>query len=226
MKANLWHRRVAIVAAAFLLVSAVTGILWAYAAHLYLNDGYLKKKNAKRGPALSAVRITPQQAMQNTPAPANAESVTLRREGGNLVYEVQAMTGRKSTSILVDAISGIMLSPLSDTAAAAIAAEYVVGNPPLKKVTQLQNYRHNNGKIYPHVVVVVFEGKRVPEIILDRQSAAIVDEIDGARSFHAWVRKLHQFQFFGTKQELTIIPGLALIFLTLSGLWILKRRWS
>ncbi|MBS0617885.1 MAG: PepSY domain-containing protein [Spirochaetes bacterium] len=226
MKANLWHRRVAIVAAAFLLSTAVTGILWAYAAHLYLKDGYLKKKNTKRAPAFSTVRITPQQAMQNSPTPANVDNVSLRREGGSLLYEVQSKDGKKTTSILVDAISGVMISPLADAAAAAIAAEYVVGNPPVQKITQLANYRHSNGKVYPYVAVVVFAGRGLPEIIIDRQTAAIIDEVDGARRFHTWVRKLHQLQFFGTKKELTIIPGLALIFLTLSGLWILKRRWS
>ena len=47
MKTNLWHRRVAILSAGFLLLTAVTGILWAYAPHLYFKDGYLKKKNVK-----------------------------------------------------------------------------------------------------------------------------------------------------------------------------------
>lgn len=229
MNINLWHRRVAILSAGFLLLTAVTGILWAYAPHLYFKDGYLKKKSVPPGPALSDARLTPQQAMRLVAAQfANskgAEAVLLRVEGGHLLYEVQHRAEKAMQSALVDAVSGAVINPLNEELAVAIAAEYVAGNRRVKAAVQLENYRHRSGKLVPSVYRVAFVAPGNPEILIDRNSAAIVEDSDDSRAFHFWVMKLHQFQFFGTKKELTLIPGLALVLLILTGLLIWSRRF-
>ncbi|AFM12805.1 PepSY-associated TM helix domain-containing protein [Turneriella parva] len=223
-----WHRRIAILSAGFLLLTAVTGILWAYAPHLYFKEGYLKKKSLKAAPSLSAARLAPQEAIRLAEAAGKvgpAESVVLRAEGGRLVFEVVRREGKAAHSQLVDAISGEKLSPLDEKMAAAVAAEYVVGNPTLKNATVIDNYRHRSGKLVPSVYRVAFVASGNPEIYIDRNSAAIVEESDDARAFHFWVMKLHQLQFFGTKKELTLIPGLALILLVITGMLIWWRRY-
>lgn len=228
MKINLWHRRIAIVSAGFLLLTAITGILWAYAPHLYFKDGYLKKKGVRNGMPLSAARLTPQQAMQLAGATGQAkgvELVSLRNEGGRLVYEVVRRDGKAMQSQLLDAVSGERLSPLSHEMAAAVAAEYVAGNPPVKNAAAIDQYRHRSGKVITSVYRVAFAAPGNPEILIDRNSAAIVEESDNTRAFHFWVMKLHQLQFFGTKKELTLIPGLALLMLVATGLMIWFRRW-
>jgi uncharacterized iron-regulated membrane protein len=224
VKINLWHRRIAIVSAGFLLMTAITGILWAYAPHLYFKDGYLKKKGVRNGMPLTAARLTPQQALQLAGA-MGAESVSLRNEGGRLVYEVVRRDGKAHQSQLFDAVSGERLSPLSHEMAAAVAAEYVAGNPPLKDTAVIDHYRHRSGKVITSVYRVAFAAPGNPEIFIDRNSAAIVEENDNTRAFHFWVMKLHQLQFFGTKKELTLIPGLALLMLVTTGLIIWFRRW-
>lgn len=221
------HRRIAILSAGFLLLTAVTGILWAYAPHLYFKDGYLKKKHVKAAPALSAARLSPQEAIRLTEAAgiSPAESVILRAEGGRLVYEVVRREGKAAHSQLVDAVSGTKLSPLAEQIAAAVAAEYVVGNPTIKDAAIVDHYRHRSGKIVASVYRVRFSAPGNPEIFIDRNSAAIVEESDDARAFHFWVMKLHQLQFFGTKKELTLLPGLALVILVITGLLIWWRRF-
>jgi uncharacterized iron-regulated membrane protein len=225
---NLWHRRIAILSAGFLLLTAITGILWAYAPHLYFKDGYLKKKSVKTAPALFVARFSPQEAIRLTAAAGKsgpAESVVLRAEAGRLVYEVVRREGKAVNSQLVDAISGEKLSPLDEKMAAAVAAEYVVGNPTLKDAAIVENYRHRSGKIFASVYRVRFDAPANPEIFIDRHSAAIVEDSDDTRAFHFWVIKLHQLQFFGTKKELTLIPGLALLLLVTTGMVIWWRRY-
>lgn len=224
-----WHRRVAVLSAGFLLLTAVTGILWAYAPHLYFKDGYLKKKSTRGAPALSAARLSAQEVIRLTEAADKtrpAESVTLRAEGGRLVFEVVRREGKAAHSQLIDAVSGEKLSPLTEQMAAAVAAEYVVGNPPVKDAAVVENYRHRSGKIVPSVYRIAFVAPGNPEIFIDRNSAAIVEESDDSRAFHFWVMKLHQLQFFGTKKELTLLPGLALIVLVITGGMIWWRRFS
>lgn len=229
MKTNLWHRRIAILSAGFLLLTAVTGILWAYAPHLYFKDGYLKKKSIRLGPALTEAKLSPAEAISRVAASPDkkttAESVSLRVEAGQLIYEVVRKEGKATESQLVDAISGERLSPLSAELAAAVAAEYVAGNPLVKQVTPLDEYRHRSGKKLRTLYRVAFAAPGNPEIYIDRNSAAIVEESDESRAFHFWVMKLHQLQFFGTKKELTLIPGLALLLLVATGLTIWIRRW-
>lgn len=229
MKVNVWHRRVALLSAIFLAVTAITGILWAYAPHLYFKEGYLKKKSLKAAPALSSARLTPQEAIRLA-APelrkGQAEMLTLRPEGGLLVYEITWREGRAAHSQLVDAILGEKLSPLTGQMAAVVAAEYVVGNPPVNDTAIVDNYRHRSGKIFASVYRVRFAAPGNPEIFIDRNSAAIVEESDDARAFHFWVMKLHQLQFFGTKKELTLIPGLALLVLVITGCLIWWRRFK
>lgn len=228
MKVNIWHRRVGLLSAIFLAVTAITGILWAYAPHVYFKEGYLKKKSMKAAPALSAGRFTPQEAMYRTEVLAKTmpvESISLRAEGGRLVYEVVRREGKAAHSQLVDAISAEKLSPLDEQMAAAVAAEYVVGNPTLKDATVIDHYRHRSGKVVASVYRVQFNAPGNPEIFIDRNSAAIVEESDDARAFHFWVMKLHQLQFFGTKKELTLIPGLALLILVCTGMVIWWRRY-
>jgi uncharacterized iron-regulated membrane protein len=227
---NTWHRRIAITAVVLLALTAVTGILWAYAPHLYFQDGYLKKKTKFQGPALSRAKISQKDALEAAVAVFNTEkgleTVSLRAEAAHLVYEVIRKDGKEQQSVLIDAISGDVLSPISDKFAVEIAAQYVAGNPPVKGAEALDEYKHRSGKKIKMVYRVAFTAPGNPEIFIDRNSGTIVEESDRSRVFHFWVMKLHQLQFFGVKKEFTIIPGLALIFLIITGtvMWVRRYR--
>lgn len=154
------------------------------------------------------------------------EHITLLREGGRLVYLIAMQKGAKQKPALVDALTGMKLSPIDDRFASQIATEYVKAPATVASVKTLATYVTMTGRELKDVLEVTFNESSHPRIILDRSSGANVDEVDGARKFQYWVRKLHQFQFFGTKKELTAIPGLALLFLTITGVMILWRRYK
>ena len=56
------HRAGGIAASLLLATTAVTGLLWAYAPHLYWKAGYLEKKRAVSAPPLRSASLTAQQA--------------------------------------------------------------------------------------------------------------------------------------------------------------------
>lgn len=230
MNTNRWHRRIAVFSAVFLAITAVTGILWAYAPHLYFQDGYLKKKTKFHGPALSRAKISQKDALEAAVAVFNTEkgieTLSLRAEASHLVYEIVRKDGKEHSSVLIDALSGDVLSPVSENLATEFAAQYVAGAPPVKETEALDEYKHRSGKKIKSVYRVAFTAPGNPEIFIDRNSGLIVEESDRSRAFHFWVMKLHQLQFFGVKKELTIIPGLALIFLIITGtvMWVRRYR--
>lgn len=219
----------AITSGIFLSVTAITGILWAYAPHLYFKDGYLKKKNNLPELPLNLAAVPVKDALKKASVffstEAGIQSATLRADGGRLFFEVQRKVGKETHSVLIDAVSGEVVSPVSEKLAIALAAQYVAGSPAVKSAEAYPDYRHRNGKKFAAVYIVTFGAPGNPEILIDRNSGLIVDETDNLRTFHFWVMKLHQLQFFGTRKELTAIPGLALIFLVVTGLMIWFRRY-
>lgn len=230
MTTNTWHRRIAIASALVLASTAITGILWAYAPHIYFQEGYLKKKAKPNVPALTAAKVSQKDALTTAvealKSDKGIETLSLRGEGSHLVYEVIRKDGKDHKSVLIDALSGEVLSPMDEKLAVEFAAQYVGGNPPLKEAEALDEYRHRSGKKIKSVYRVAFAAPGNPEIFIDRNSGLIVEESDRSRVFHFWVMKLHQLQFFGVKKEFTIIPGLALIFLIITGtvMWVRRYR--
>lgn len=229
MKINRWHRRIAITSVVFLTTAAVTGILWAYAPHIYFQEGYLKKKAKPNAPALTATKVGQKEALETAmealKSDKGIETLSLRGEGSHLVYEIIRKDGKDYKSVIVDALSGDLLSPIGEKLAVEFAAQYVAGNPPVKEAEALDEYRHRSGKKIKSVYRVAFTAPGNPEIFIDRNSGLIVEESDRSRAFHFWVMKLHQLQFFGVKKEFTAIPGLALIFLVVTGTIIWLRRY-
>lgn len=229
MNINRWHRRIAIASALVLASTAITGILWAYAPHIYFQEGYLKKKVKANAPGLTAAKISQKEALETAiealKSDKGIETLSLRGEGSHLIYEVIRKDGKELKSALVDAVSGEVLNPISEKLAIEFAAQYVAGNPPVKEATALDEYRHRSGKKMKAIYRVSFAAPGNPEIYIDRNSGQIVEESDNARGFHFWVMKIHQLQFFGTKKELTIIPGIALILLIITGTTLWWRRY-
>jgi uncharacterized iron-regulated membrane protein len=226
---NTWHRRIALTATLFLSLTAITGILWAYSSHLYLKDGYLKKKNKAEEIPLSDAEVSVQDALKTArgffKTDKGIQAVILRSDAGRLFYEVQRKEKRDVFSVLIDAVSGNVVTPVPEKLAVELARQYVAGSPAVKKAEAFTDYQHRNGKKFASVYVVAFAVPGNPEILIDRNSGTILDELDGSRAFHYWITKLHQLQFFGTKKELTIIPGLALIFLIITGVIIWVKRF-
>ena len=100
------HRKIGLLAAPFLLVSAVTGLLWAYAPHLYLKPAPSAPapaidENGRYVPVAEAVG-----AARILSEGAKVRSVTLRPEAGRLVYVVNLASKKGPAEIWVDAAGG------------------------------------------------------------------------------------------------------------------------
>jgi uncharacterized iron-regulated membrane protein len=147
------HRLIAIASAIFLVSSACTGLLWAYAPYLYWEEGYMRKKALMSGPAPTAVTVTVQDAMaaaRKAGRSGQIQQVTLRSDFGRLLWEVQLRAGGEgSQSFLVDAVTGETLSPLTAEQATVIAQQYVRGNPSVEEVIAESSFVGRAGNARP-----------------------------------------------------------------------------
>ena len=151
-------------------------------------------------------------------------AVNLGSDAGIPLYRVAAQQNGKERIVMIDALAGTIISPLTPEFASRFAAQYVHGTPGVESVKLLDTYKHRKGKSYDSVYLVRFQQEKSPEILLSAHSGEIIEDQDDVRSFHFWVMRLHQLNFFGFKKTLTIIPGAALLMLTISGIVISRRR--
>src|SRR5690349_20427261 len=111
------HRWIAMTAIGFLFLSLMTGLLWANAPYLYWEDRYKEKVRPVAAPSLEQESISLGTAIQiskaGTNGSAEVERVTLRSDGGRLIYDVRLRTEGKLRTVMVDATTGLRLSPLS-----------------------------------------------------------------------------------------------------------------
>jgi uncharacterized iron-regulated membrane protein len=222
-----FHRWLGIGSSIVLLLAAVTGILWAYAPHLYWKPGYLEKKHSVPHPPFDSIATTHQEiarrVSQEFGASAAITSINLRSDAGMAFFEVAVLADGKESTVLFDE-AGNKISPIDAALAERIARQYVPGNPTLATIVLLPQWQHRSYKIHENVWRVRFADEAESEVFLSAYSGKILEDQDKARRFHFWVMRLHQLNFFGFKKVLTIIPGSALILLVVSGLVISRKR--
>lgn len=218
-----FHRVFGVGSAVFITLTAVSGLLWAYAPYLYWEGGYLERKHAPVPFDFGAVTLTHQDAIRAAREllgpDAAVTGVTLRSELGAPLFEITS----EKASVVVDGRSGVALTPIPAQMAARIAAQYVRGTPPVESTTLLEQFVHRSGKIHSSVYRVRFAAPRTPAIFISARNGAIIEEEDDVRRFHFGIMRLHQLNFFGFRKTLTIIPGTAILLLLVSGL-VLSRR--
>jgi uncharacterized iron-regulated membrane protein len=222
------HRWIGLGSAVFVLLATITGLLWAYAPYLYWEAGYMERKHPPGAVSLETASLAPRDAIRAVKARLGENfapsAVRLHADYGLPLYEVIGPAGKKKTVTLVDAVSGQIASPITGEQATEIARQYVPGTPTVKEVRLLDQFEHRKGKIHDAVYSVQFATPRNTEILLSAASGEILEEQDDVRRFHFWVMRLHQLNFFGFHKTLTIIPGVALLILTASGIAISRRR--
>jgi uncharacterized iron-regulated membrane protein len=156
------HRALAFFFSPFLILSAVTGLLWAYAPYLYLKQDAGKPRPSISVEDQARVHLTPVEAIEASGLRASGgkvASVTLRVEAEKVLYVISSASKKDAKDIFVDA---------------------------------------ENGQLLPK------PAERYP-------------------AFHTWVMKLHQLQFFGTKKELVAFPGVGLLLMLFTGIFLFKR---
>lgn len=220
------HRLAGAVLALVLVSSALTGMTWAMSHHLYWKRDYLKPKRTIDAPPLTSATVTVQQALAIAGTP-RAASAMLRQEGGMLLWDVVAKEGKASRSTLIDARTGRVMSPLAIGEAQALAAQYVrVAEPAVERVEYAPRWVSRRNDPPRAAYVIRYRNPRATEITIDAESGRILEEYDPARRFHFVIQRLHQLDYFGTDKYLTLIPGTGLVFMTVTGLLMLRRRRS
>ncbi|MCC2642992.1 MAG: uncharacterized protein K0S45_3405 [Nitrospira sp.] len=223
------HRRIGILALGFLLLSLSTGLLWANAKFLYWDEHYKERVRPVAGPPLEAAGISLQEVMDRSKAavegPATVTQATLRSDFGRLLYDVKIRAGGKASTVLFDAATGELLSPISPELARDIARQYVSENAEITAVATEQYIPRKKHKAQA-AVRVAFNDTNRTEIVLDRQTGEILEDEGRWRKVHFAVMQLHQLNFFGFEKTLLNIPGVPLLLMGSTGfaLWIL--HWA
>lgn len=207
-----------------LTVCAVTGLLWAYAPYLYWQPGYKEKKRSVSAPALAEAQLSFTDAVARASSETGAApaEISLRSEAGMLLYKIAFPKPPKT--ILIDARSGELLSPISSEFARTIASQYIRSPTSPSTVTFIDTWTDRKGVVFDSVAAVRFDDPAETEIVVDRASGEIIEDSDRVRRFHFWVMALHQLSFFGTKKELTVLNGVPLLVLIATGLVMLRKR--
>ncbi len=225
---RLVHRWLGMGALGFLLLSVVTGLLWADAKFLYWDDHYKEKVRPLAGPALETATLPVDRAIvaakEAVGGRALVEQVLLRSDFGRLFYELKLRVEGVATTLLLDAMNGERLSPISPDLAPVIAQQYV-RTPATVTAVELERYTPRKKKRAQDAVRVRFNDADATEIVLDRQTGEILEDEGRWRRVHFAVMQLHQLNFFGFEKTLLNIPGVPIFLMSLSGgaLWLLHR---
>lgn len=217
------HRMVTLGSVAVLLISVITGLLWAYAPYLYWEGGYMKRKHALPAPDLMQTRFSIPDVILKTKAKFGEEvllqELHLRSDAGMLLFYVHYRGAEGEVQrALLDARSGDWISPLTEEVAVRFARQYVAGNPPVAAASFLKEWVHRKKKNGRPAWQVRFGDAGETDIFIDPDTGAILEDQDAVRRFHFFIMKLHQFNFFGFKKVLTIIPGLPLLIAIVTGM--------
>lgn len=222
------HRWLGMGALCFLLVSVVTGLLWADAKFLYWDEHYKEKIRPLAGPPVESARVPLDQVFAAAKAAVGGrgliEQASLRADFGRLFYEVKLRIDGVPTTLLLDAVSGERLSPITAELAPTIAAQYVK-RPAAVTGVDLERYTPRKKKRAHDAVRVRFDDADATEIVLDRQTGEILEDEGRWRKVHFAVMQLHQLNFLGFDKTLLNIPGLPILLMSLSGfaLWLSHR---
>lgn len=226
---RLAHRWLGIGALGFLLLSVVTGLLWADAKFLYWDDHYKEKIRPVVGPAIETATLPVDRAVvvakEAVGGRAMIEQVVLRSDFGRVFYEFKLRVEGVPTTLLLDAMNGERLSPISSDLAPVIAQQYV-RTPAKVTGVEIERYTPRKKKRAQDAVRVRFDDAEATEIVLDRQTGEILEDESRWRRVHFAVMQLHQLNFFGFEKTLLNIPGVPILLMSLSGatLWLLHRR--
>ncbi|HBP89759.1 MAG TPA: PepSY-associated TM helix domain-containing protein [Nitrospirales bacterium] len=219
------HRLIGVSSVGFLLFMVITGLLWANARFLYWNSGY-KEKVGRISPAppLESARLSHHdlflQLRSKTIGPdRKIEEVLLRQDFGRLFYEVRLAGPQPDSVILIDALTEERLSPISKDLAPIIARQYVPIQSQITHIT-METYTPRNTSNEQEAIRVQFGEPSPATIILDRHTGRILEDVSPWRQFHFLVKQLHQLNFFGFNKTLLNIPGITLLIMSLSGLWL------
>jgi uncharacterized membrane protein YkoI len=213
------HKTTAIIVVPLLIMAIITGFFKAN-QKLYWEDGYKKKKheaNFTVDEDLCPIKTITKNIDSISKQKNKFEEISLRRENGKLFYKLSSVA---KTKYLADAISGNIISPINENLAKEFAKQYVKDNKQITSCELIKNYKGRKAREAKPTYKISFKNSVHSEIYLDADTGDIIEDIDDNRTFGIWVMRLHEYDFFDSKKIVTI----AMMFLSLSGIWIYKIR--
>ncbi len=219
------HRKLALLFSGFLALSAITGLIWAFAHRLYLKEDNLKTPagitHRSLAEATVPMNLALEQARIRVAGPIH--SIALKTLAHRLVYDVRYGAGKEELSWLMDAETGQTLSPLSDSFATSIVESLQRTPAPIKGIQHTPSYRARNGRTIPQVHQITLDASDHPVIVICSDSGELVEKVNDSRRIHTWIMRLHTLSFFGFRKTLTLIPGLGMLALLITGF---KLYWK
>ena len=207
----------------------ITGLLWANARFTYWDEGY-KEQVGRIAPAppftsaqVSLDDLFKQLNHGSIATDRTIEKVILRQDFGRLLYEVRLSGQHAPSAILIDALTNERLSPLSQDLAGIIAQQYVHRESHITDIT-MELYIPRNTSTELEAIRINFEKPRSSTIIIDRHTGKILEDESTWRQVHFLVKQLHQLNFFGFNKTLLNIPGILILIMSLSGLWLWRLQ--
>jgi uncharacterized iron-regulated membrane protein len=227
-KGRLLHRWLGIASVGFLFLSVVTGLLWANARFLYWQDQYKEKLHPLPVVPVNQAVLPLSAVVERVPVLAGTDAVvdqlTLKSDFGLLLYDVRIHKNKAKQALLLDAVSGEPLSPISEDLASRIARQYVRG---VAAVTQVRRESYTPRKKHATVdaIRVSFDDSDETEIVLDLSTGDILEDEGRWRRVHFLVMQVHQLNFWGFEKTLLNIPGIPLLLMGVSGAFLWWLQW-
>jgi len=217
------HRTLAIVAVPLLLLSTATGFFRANQKWFW-EDGYKKKKQP--APFAMTQDFAPLPGVIHkvdsiTGETNTFEEIIVRSENGTPYYLLSTASRKK---FLANALSGEIVTPISKELASRFAMQYVKEKSGIVSCELLASYKPRKAKEGKPAYKVVFGNSVHSQIYLDKMTGEILEDIDDNRKFGLWVMRMHEYDYFDSKKEISSIAGISIFLVALSGLWIYKSR--
>ena len=223
MKLRSLHRVLAFALFAFVLSSAVTGVLRANARALYWKERPARDTSPPlTHPGVDVAGLF--HLLENRfPEGAQVQHLELKRLSGRQVY-VAEMQGSGARRILVDAASGEVLSPIGEDLAVEIARGFAPENAGVAALESIPAFHARKAREKRPAFRVRFNDALGTEVFVDRETGAPLAVLDRGRRFGLWIVKLHELDFAGLSQAALTVSGISLVVLTLTGLGLGLRR--
>jgi uncharacterized iron-regulated membrane protein len=210
----------------FLLISATTGFFRANSQWFWKAD-YKKVKNTSFATTLGKPQVTLDSVFEIATRRIGSEviptEIVLRAQAGRMFYDVRS-AGKPS--VLIDAATGEILSPITPAFAALLASQYVKAGTVLKKIYKDPDYKTRKEKKQRSVYIAEYADALHTKIFLDSNNGEIEEETDDNLAIGMLMVKLHDYDFWNTKRITRSLVGAGLTLVGLSGFYIWLRKKS
>lgn len=221
MNLRSFHRMLGLWLFIFIINVAATGLLRANAKWWYWKDS----PSSIQPIPLVAPKVTINEALEiyhRRFPEGEIQLVQFKSVLDEMVYQVESKKGEKKR-LLVSASSGKIISPVDESWAIKTAQGYVDKNNQVISVQNLSSFKARKNQEPRPAFMVRFDDQRKTEVFVDQETGEVLSVLNNGKRFGLWVSKLHELDFLGMSRVALTILGLAIIFLSVAGLFL---RWS